>query len=1370
MEKQRKPKALKDKRREYKYTMSGKAKTTEKAEHIAREMGIKIVYQIQDRPQLFNNQYCVSQMISERQNRQYYFHHDIKIIKSFIKKLPNHHLCEVINTNYPKVYFDMDKLNNNEGYTDELYNEIVMVLTDKFNAEFGTDVPDCSVIKLVKRNDEDKIVSTHIIFPYQAIDKKILKWWVQKINEKSKIKIDDSVYGRNQNFGLRDNCKFGKEVVFEEYDDENTHLGQTLCMTGYDKDCITEHKPYTDELKTKAVNDEIVSTLTKRDKNIIKVNGSNLVEELLKNIPQDHKFYRSKFWGGLVATMKHIGVKEIEVFLKVSVERAMKPHHHTKADNIEWFNNLTECEYKNMSGQMKKLNRDYGLRFVWVGNSFYDTEELREWVHKNTGLCRDMIDMKFNKIHKKCYDKPTKISFGGKCFLDLSKMFLINGEENIKCYWKDYHQENLVKKTETPFEVLDLQIPRPLNKHEQDRTDLLEKNLQFIKDDNKVFGLKMAWGMGKSHYIMKPFVWGRFKRNDKILILTENNALNKDVYEDLKEIFEENDEDSELLFWGHQEHQPITEDHRIFICSEESLHKLTKKKPVPIEFNTVILDEYETIISHLESTTFKNYYDCGEFIKDLCGVVSNADKVMVLDADLSPSRFNILTKNMKIKNDKIKLYENTENKWRDYKFLVNAGNRYGTISKIMDCIENDENIAVASMSKTTAEQLFQLLKKRYPTKNILGVWRGVKKYKLNNEEERKLTKEEAKSSMNNIIDNKKINIWIYSPTILTGISYNKEEWFNRTFLLSSPTSCCARLAIQMLFRVRHLKNREINLCLSTLKPPKEEHTNDEIRELIKQKKMVSKASAVELLFENNPIIQELWKDFKVENLKELYLSKTILGGDLGQEILRILTANHKIPLQFINISKTQYDNMITKEDMAETKEEVKQNNIDRFVRAEYKDKKTIDRQEKKNYTDSFDYKSIEEVEKKKLLKKLGLRNTYYKRYGERVDEMVMEGTESEAVGNNHIYFDWDTCDGKTMIRITPFKQRGTIGKVKTKPITYENFIHDEREIYEGLLDLDKTSHIDNINDYNKVTDEAITDTEEVLDERDEINIYNNNLRFVIKKLFPELFEGDILKHKSFNIKVKDFNERLDSNKEQINKYWGMLMNLDKVKKKSSITTKNTDKIIYYIKRLLNRIGLDIEAPNNKKRDNAEYKIIYDKVFIYTDTNPKPRTQDIRIDSNHLTMNGKTIPILDKRDKPVKELVSKNNTIKSSIKKQLNYNEKDKLTHHNIIIWNDGNKTDKTIYKTPSIKAVKINTADTAPHREILKDQSLFKREFTKHFIRMRPLKVDDDLYKEYHKSLTEQSRCLIEDEEDRELDLIVLCEEPSPLDAGVESD
>ena len=85
-----------------------------------------------------------------------------------------------------------------------------------------------------------------------------------------------------QNFGLKNNCKFGKQVVFEDFDKADySTLGQTLCMTGYSKKCITEHKPYTDDIKAQEFQDDILSTLTKRDKNIVKVNGSNLVDELL---------------------------------------------------------------------------------------------------------------------------------------------------------------------------------------------------------------------------------------------------------------------------------------------------------------------------------------------------------------------------------------------------------------------------------------------------------------------------------------------------------------------------------------------------------------------------------------------------------------------------------------------------------------------------------------------------------------------------------------------------------------------------------------------------------------------------------------------------------------------------------------------------------------------------------------------------------------------------------------------------------------------------------------------------------------------------------------------------------------------------------
>jgi len=271
-----------------------------------------------------------------------------------------------------------------------------------------------------------------------------------------------------------------------------------------------------------------------------------------------------------------------------------------------------------------------------------------------------------------------------------------------------------------------------------------------------------------------------------------------------------------------------------------------------------------------------------------------------------------------------------------------------------------------------------------------------------------------------------------------------------------------------------------------------------------------------------------------------------------------------------------------------------------LINTDYKNEKEIEKQEKKNYVDCFNYKSIEEVEKKKLLKQLGIRNSYYIKYGDRVEYMDKIGVEYEGVGHNGYRYLIDGYDGVYMSRVkTPtLYYKNLSSDIKSYPINYENFIHDTKEIYEGLLNLEKTSNINNINDFNEsiVKEEEATN---ILDKRDEMKIYNNNLKFVIKKIFPQLFNGDYLTVKNFTIKVSEFNKILSDNEKDINDFWTKLMEIDKVKKRNTrLKKENTNKIIYYLKHLLNRIGLDIVAPKNKKRDNEEYKIIYDKKYIY----------------------------------------------------------------------------------------------------------------------------------------------------------------------------
>jgi hypothetical protein len=231
------------------------------------------------------------------------------------------------------------------------------------------------------------------------------------------------------------------------------------------------------------------------------------VENLLNHLPKDHKFWRSKLWGKLLETMKYYKVNDLDIFLKESVEKAKLPHAFTYQSNKTYLDAITEAEYKSIYGQTHRLNIAYKLRFVWCGNGFYDKVELREWCSRESGLSIASVNDKFNKINKKCYDNPTKIAFTSALYLDLKTMTLLNKDANTTlCYWEDYHNANADLKTDHFIQL--------------HRDGISKKALDFMENANKLFGVKMAWGMGKSHYIMKPVIAKCVAKNHRILLLT----------------------------------------------------------------------------------------------------------------------------------------------------------------------------------------------------------------------------------------------------------------------------------------------------------------------------------------------------------------------------------------------------------------------------------------------------------------------------------------------------------------------------------------------------------------------------------------------------------------------------------------------------------------------------------------------------------------------------------------------------------------------------------------------------------------------------------------------------------------------------------
>ena len=1277
------------------YTMNEKITQTEK---YAEDNNIKLSKTIKNKSFILNNNYVIAQMIKNTGECQYYYHNEKEVILKFITDNPNKSLFEVSTNLYPKVYFDIDKIEMDK----ESIKNMVLELMDKFNTDFNKVITFDNVIILGKLNENNKYKSIHIIFKNVSMCKKILKWWVNKRNENGKVKIDNLVYKSIQNFCLKNNTKYNDEDkptfqdIFKEHNTEDY-----LINSGTDNP-ITEHQNYIEEMKKETIRKKELQVLTRKDKNIIKVNRFNIVDTILKTFPPNHDFYNSQYWGGLILTLKANDVKNIEVLLEESVSRAKNSRDYSITKNKEWYEN-NETEYKNIYTQLINFNTKFNQKFYWCGNGFYDTDELRDWVSRLSGVNIDIINIKFDKVNEKCYDKPTKITIDKDVYLDIKNMVYIdNNRKFTACYWNEYYK-NLSEDNTSNFIKLT-------------REEIMVKSREFINNDNKICAVKMVWGMGKSYYVMKPVIKDILEINEnvKILMITENNALNRDVYLDYNEKYESK-------VWSHlNKSQELNDDYNIYICSVESI---TIKLKNHMDFDFIIFDEYETIISHLESETLPNPY---ETINNIADKMVNAEKIYLLDADLSNERINPLLK--RLNTDKIELYESKENKWRDHKFNIFNNKKNDVLYKVCNDIENGKNLSIACMSKREAKIIFNLISHKYNNINILGVWSEEKYYKVNGEEKRLLTKQEAELSMNDMIDTYKINVWIYSPSIITGISYNKENWFNSTYIFTNHKSTNARLSIQMLFRVRFLKDKEINISLNELKPPTDKPTDEEIVKLINGKVELSKTPILlnikyDVDKDDNIVYEDIYHQYYMTNYKEDYMSEY----NLGQEILRILTSNHQIPLNFMLPSVKDANIELIKNDYGKEQELTKEEEYDIFMMTDFKNQEETENQERLNIIDNNDYISIREVNKKNALNLTGLTKSYYKKYGNKVEcfdkvgmiyEIKRDYDYKDNNNNEYCYCNKYNIENDNNYNhiLKPIEKRD----IKITPFTHLELIHDNYQTAQHLTDKYLMEIMNNINNYNNFTDENINDNDEVNNDIETRNQHKQQKR-VLQKVFPELFDNNeniIFKNIEFN--HKELTERLLPHKEEIQNNWNIMVDINSHKKRCKRLNvdklKDIDKLYFFIKHLLSDIGFRMGAPKNKFRDNEKYFITYEN-YIKTDYVNKERDdEELRIKNDKLNIDGNNYDVGKN-----KNIVSKSLTLKPKLFKEIGLKKKQKKLY-----------LKNGVYYSPSIKNVVIKTRDF--------DKENFKyniKQAVKEFygFKLRPIeKIDNNLEEIYNKN------------------------------------
>jgi hypothetical protein len=111
-----------------------------------------------------------------------------------------------------------------------------------------------------------------------------------------------------------------------------------------------------------------------------------------------------------------------------------------------------------------------------------------------------------------------------------------------------------------------------------------------------------------------------------------------------------------------------------------------------------------------------------------------------------------------------------------------------------------KKIALASTSCRKAKQLYEYVKKQFPTKNI-GLY----------------TKDVGDKEDFNNVDTSfgSLDMLIYTPTLTAGVSFERAH-FDCMYGLFDPSSCNAETCSQMLGRIRDLKDKHYHICVTAM--------------------------------------------------------------------------------------------------------------------------------------------------------------------------------------------------------------------------------------------------------------------------------------------------------------------------------------------------------------------------------------------------------------------------------------------------------------------------------------------------------------------------------------------------------------------------
>jgi len=775
------------------------------------------------------------------------------------EKIYNNFNFEVLTNNKRKLYFDIDKTPKRD-----IIKAIDLL---KSQVKEHLNIVDEPLIFIrenyFKIEDDNELCSVHIIYNNYSIDylqQNHLIKFIQLSFLDIDLNIDTSIYTKNRLYNLPYNTKqkyiTNFFIPFNDYTKElyDKDINNCLINNTNDTELIVYEKKFIKE--------------TNKDNNdyeVITSDNQKLIDDLIERLPNE--FYKNNnLWKLLIHYLYTNGYDYIK-FMKHSAKMI---NRDDKDESIyDYIQTKIKVLFMNTNHIFNVIANKYNIYFEF--NKHY-TLDFIKWVSEMTGIDEKKLISKIDDYYEKNANKKSqkKIKLNGFILL-LSSQILLS---NKTFYYYPIKKVEPISNYKRQSEVIDIKA--------------LQEHIKNISDKKlyRLCGVNAKYGSGKSFYIVMELLK---KTNYKILMLTDNNALNSENLLKYKEFGARNHQELQDNLITLQEFNEA----RVAICSPESINKLYNN------YDIIILDEYETLTNHYSSETMnkKKSSDYDKFIK-IKQKLLNSKSIFCLDADLSLERMSIIEN---IIDCKAKLFYCENNNFKDTDHNIYYS-RTEFIAKIYDDLNDNKRVSICSNGKKELILYKKLITEKF-TKRMMIIT-SDEYVKLNNCNVELLLKKEVLKNLEQTIIDYDIEVLLYSSTIKTGISINK-PLFNKLYAIGYNLNVCnSREFIQMLYRNRNLIDDTINIHFKSFYNKYSNGTNKKLLE-----------------FNLKALLQQKYKNnFNIDNLDKDYFNLRLLN-DMENEyskncfnqetITRLIQHGFKINLIYNDFSNKEINKLYT---------------------------------------------------------------------------------------------------------------------------------------------------------------------------------------------------------------------------------------------------------------------------------------------------------------------------------------------------------------------------------------------------------------------------------------------------------------------------